>query len=93
MLDMFNFNCLLFIDFIVEFFKEWFIMKNFDNLVVVQLKVIDLEYFSVNDRFQEYVGKSEIVQVRIVNYLVFFMFLVFKIFIEDCYFSCLLGLL
>lgn len=92
MLDMFNFNSLLFIDFIVEFFKEWFIMKNFDNLVVVQLKVIDLEYFSVNDRFQD-VGKREVVKVRVVNYLVFFIFLVFKIVIQDCYFSCLLGLL
>lgn len=66
MKDMYNFNCLFFIDFIVEFFKEWFIMKNFDNLVVVYVKVIDLEYFSVIDRIYREVGKREIVKVRVV---------------------------
>lgn len=93
MSDMFNFNRLSFTDFTVELPKEWSIMKNSDNLVVVQLKATDSEYSSVNDRFQEYVGKSEIVQIRIVNYLVFFMLLALKTFTEDRHFSCLLGLL
>lgn len=92
MSDMFNFNSLSFTDFTVELPKEWSIMKNSDNLVVVQLKATDSEYSSVNDRFQD-VGKREVVKVRVVNYLVLFMLLAFKTFTEDRHLSCLLGLL
>lgn len=72
MSDMFNFNRLSFTDFTVELPQEWSIMKNSDNLVVVQLRASDLEYSSVNDRFKD-VGKREVVKVRVVNYLVLFM--------------------
>lgn len=72
MSDMFNFNRLSFTDFTVELPQEWSIMKNSDNLVVVQLRASDLEYSIVNDRFQDE-GKREVVKVRVVKNLVLFM--------------------
>lgn len=44
-------------------------MKDFDNLVIVLLKLSDLEYFSVIERFQNEVGKKDIIMVRVVFYL------------------------
>lgn len=90
---MYNFNRLSFTDFTVELPKKWSIMKNSDNLVVVQLKATDSEYSSVIDRIHREVGKREIVKVRVVTYLVLFVLLAHKTFTKDRHFSCLLGLL
>lgn len=64
---MYNFNRLSFTDFTVELPKEWSIMKNSDNLVVVHVKATDSEYSSVIDRIHREVGKREIVKVRVVT--------------------------
>lgn len=86
MSNMYNFNRLSFTDFTVELPNEWSIMKNSDNLVVVQLKATDSEYSSVNGRFQEDVGKREIVKVRVVIYLVLFVLL--ALITANRHFSC-----